>query len=116
MIRWHDIYGVLHSFLSRERVFVFIPVFSPGNASFLYGHPNLSRSSYSLLFKTTSIFNSSSLQGTATVEQETFQRSLLSARIANDAKKKANGSLKKAENPPPVNIGWDSHTAVVSRL
>mmetsp|Transcript_6984 Transcript_6984/g.14212 ORF Transcript_6984/g.14212 Transcript_6984/m.14212 type:complete len:101 (-) Transcript_6984:1563-1865(-) len=60
----------------------------------------------------------SSLSGTATpVERESFQRSLLSARIANDAAKAAaanNG--KKAENAPPVTIGWDSHTAVVSRL
>mmetsp|Transcript_13457 Transcript_13457/g.22127 ORF Transcript_13457/g.22127 Transcript_13457/m.22127 type:complete len:111 (+) Transcript_13457:228-560(+) len=53
---------------------------------------------------------SSSLQGTAspTVEKESFQRSLLAAQLAN----KSNG--KKAVDAPPVNIGWDSHQAVVS--
>jgi hypothetical protein len=52
-----------------------------------------------------------SLEGTAspTIEKETFQRSLLAAQLAN---KKTNG--KKAENAPPVNIGWDSHKPVVS--
>ena len=51
-----------------------------------------------------------SLQGTAspTVEKESFQRSLLAAQLAN----KSNG--KKAVDAPPVNIGWDSHQAVVS--
>lgn len=51
-----------------------------------------------------------SLQGTTspTVEKESFQRSLLAAQLAN----KSNG--KKAVDAPPVNIGWDSHQAVVS--
>jgi len=41
---------------------------------------------------------------------ETVQRSLLEARIANE--KKAREAGKK--DAPPVNIGWDSHTAVES--
>ncbi len=49
-----------------------------------------------------------SLQGTATVEGETFQRSLLAAQLANTNKG------KKAVDAPPVNIGWDSHKPVVS--
>ena len=53
-----------------------------------------------------------SLQGTAspTLESnETFQRSLLAAQLANGKK---NG--KVATDAPPVNIGWDSHKPVVS--
>jgi len=51
------------------------------------------------------------LEGTAspTVEKESFQRSLLTAQLANS---KSNG--KKAVDAPPVNIGWDSHKPVVS--
>jgi hypothetical protein len=54
-----------------------------------------------------------SLKGTASpiVEKESFQRSLLAAQLAN---KKTNG--KKAEDAPPVNIGWDSHKPVVSSI
>ena len=51
-----------------------------------------------------------SLEGTATVEGETFQRSLLAAQLANTAK---NGK-KASADAPPVNIGWDSHKPVVS--
>ena len=52
-----------------------------------------------------------SLSGTATVENEAVHRSLLAARIANDQSK--NGK-RAGEDAPPVNIGWNSHEAVVS--
>ena len=52
-----------------------------------------------------------SLSGTATVENEAVHRSLLAARIANDHSK--NGK-RAGEDAPPVNIGWNSHEAVVS--
>ena len=57
--------------------------------------------------------HTNSLKGTAspTVEKESFQRSLLAAQLAN---RKTNG--KKAEDAPPVNIGWDSHKPVVSSI
>ena len=55
-----------------------------------------------------------SLDGTAsptiTEDNETFQRSLLAAQLAN---KKVNGK-KAGTDAPPVNIGWDSHKSVVS--
>jgi hypothetical protein len=53
-----------------------------------------------------------SLSGTATaVERETFQRSLLAAKLAND---KVGGLKKAGEDAPPVSLGWDSHNYVVS--
>ena len=55
-----------------------------------------------------------SLDGTSspsiTEDNETFQRSLLAAQLAN---KKLNGK-KAGTDAPPVNIGWDSHNPVVS--
>eukprot|EP00970_Alexandrium_tamarense_P005762 scaffold935_cov196-Alexandrium_tamarense.AAC.13 len=51
-----------------------------------------------------------SLSGTATaVERETFQRSLLAAKLAND---KVGGLKKAGEDAPPVSLGWDSHNYV----
>ena len=50
----------------------------------------------------------------ATVEKttnDTFQRSLLAAQLANSKK---NGLKKAGADAPPVNIGWDSHEPVVS--
>jgi hypothetical protein len=51
-----------------------------------------------------------SLSSTATKDNETFQRSLLAAKIANDKKM----GKKAGRDAPPVNIGWDSHKPVVS--
>ena len=59
----------------------------------------------------------SRLDGTAssaTAEKttnDTFQRSLLAAQLANSKK---NGLKKAGADAPPVNIGWDSHEPVVS--
>ena len=60
--------------------------------------------------KQTNKQTNNSLQGTASpVEKETFQRSLLSAQLANNGK-------KAGEDAPPVQLGWDSHQAVVSNV
>lgn len=76
----------------------------------LQSNKNLHTSSYIIVNNIHNQFTNS-LAGTATVENETFHRSLLAARLANDANK--NGK-KAGENAPPVNIGWDSHRPVVS--
>ena len=55
-----------------------------------------------------------SLAGTATVENEAVHRSLLAARIANDQNKHNSNGKRAGKDAPPVNIGWDSHEAVVS--
>ncbi len=50
-------------------------------------------------------------------KKETFHRSLLAAQIANNSRKKEVGVGGKNDvvvDPNPVNIGWDSHRAVVS--
>jgi hypothetical protein len=66
-------------------------------------------------FVTPSVFatvgsSPTSLSGTATaVERETFQRSLLAAKLAND---KVGGLKKAGEDAPPVSLGWDSHNYV----
>jgi hypothetical protein len=56
----------------------------------------------------------------AMVENETFQRSLLAAQIANRSSTKKVGGVGGGDggkiDPNPVNIGWDTHKPVVSDI
>ena len=69
----------------------------------LHGGSSSSHHAYRLFLYITS------LGGTAspTLEKEPFQRSLLAAQLANSK----NAGKKEA---PAVNLGWNSHEAVVS--